>query len=134
MGPHLSESNLRSQAPDQVRVVALDPGVRNFITWFSEDGCGKLGQEDFGRIQRLCKHQDNLLPRAAQAPSKRQRNMRRAAERMTVRIQNLINELHHKTAGSWSTTSTLYCCLTSKHQGWSPGASGGSGQRPSATC
>ena len=100
MGPHLSESNLRSQAPEQVRVrvVALDPGVRNFITWFSEDGCGKLGQEDFGRIQRLCQHQDKLLSRAAQAPSKRRRNMRRAAERMTVRIQNLINELHHKTA------------------------------------
>ena len=98
MGPHLSENNLRSQAPDQVRVVALDPGVRNFITWFSEDGCGKLGQEDFGRIQRLCQHQDNLLSRAARAPSKRRRNMRRAAQRMTVRIQNLINELHHKTA------------------------------------
>ena len=102
MGPHLSESNLRSQAPDQVRVAALDPGVRNFITWFStwfsEDGCGKLGQEDFGRIQRLCQRQDNLLSRAAQAPSKRRRNMRRAAQRMTVRIQNLINELHHKTA------------------------------------
>ena len=98
MGPHLSESNLRSQAPDQARVVALDPGVRNFITWFSEDGCGKLGQEDFGRIQRLCQHQDNLLSRAARTPSKRRRNMRRAAGRMTVRIQNLINELHHKTA------------------------------------
>ena len=98
MGPHITESNLRPQAPDQVRVVALDPGVRNFITWFSEDGCGKLGEQDFGRIQRLCQHQDNLLSRAAQAPSKRRRNMRRAAARMTVRIQNLINELHHKTA------------------------------------
>ena len=29
MGPHISESNLRPQTPDQVRVVALDPGVRN---------------------------------------------------------------------------------------------------------
>ena len=102
MGPHLSESNLESnlqrQRPDQARVVALDPGVRNFITWFSEDGCGKLGEQDFGRIQRLCQHQDNLLSRAARAPSRRRRNMRRAAGRMTVRIQNLINELHHKTA------------------------------------
>ena len=98
LGPHITESNLRPQAPDQVRVVALDPGVRNFITWFSEDGCGKLGEQDFGRIQRLCQHQDNLLSRATQAPSRKRRNMRRAAERMTVRIWNLINELHHKTA------------------------------------
>ena len=98
MGPHISESNLRPQAPDQARVVALDPGVRNFITWFSEDGCGKLGEQDFGRIQRLCQHQDNLLSRATQAPSRKRRNMRRAAARMTVKIQNLVKELHHKTA------------------------------------
>ena len=98
MGPHISESNLRPQTPDQARVVALDPGVRNFITWFSEDGCGKLGEQDFGRIQRLCQHQDNLLSRATQAPSRKRRNMRRAAARMTVRIWNLVNELHHKTA------------------------------------
>ena len=102
MGPHITESNLESnlrpQVPDQVRVVALDPGVRNFITWFSEDGCGKLGEQDFGRIQRLCQHQDNLLSRATQAPSRKRRNMRRAAARMTVRIWNLVNELHHKTA------------------------------------
>ena len=98
MGPHISDSNLNAQTPGQARVVALDPGVRNFIAWFSEDGCGKIGELDFGRIQRLCQHQDNLLSRAAQAPSKRRRNMRRATERMTIRIQNLVNELHHKTA------------------------------------
>ena len=98
MGPHLSESNLQPQTPDQARVVALDPGVRNFITWFSEDGCGKLGEQDFGRIQRLCQHQDNLLSRATQAPSRKRRNMRRAAARMIIKIQNLVNELHHKAA------------------------------------
>ena len=57
MGPHISESNLRSQAPEQVRVVALDSGVRNFITWFSEDGCGELGQEAglYAKVRRNIK-------------------------------------------------------------------------------
>ena len=58
MGPHLSESNLESnlqrQRPDQARVVALDPGVRNFITWFSEDGCGKLGNRKTSDEFRGC--------------------------------------------------------------------------------
>ena len=99
MGPHLNESNLRSQAPDQVRVVALDPGVRNFITWFSEDGCGKLGEDRTSDEFRGCASTRTIccpVPRGRRP--RRRRNMRRAAGRMTVRIQNLINELHHKTA------------------------------------
>ena len=63
---------------------------------------GRLRKTSENRIsdvfRGLCQHQDNLLSRATQAPSRKRRNKCRAAERMTGRIQNLINELHHKTA------------------------------------
>lgn len=83
---------------NQARVVALDPGVRSFLTWYCADSVGKIGEGAFFRIQRLCERLDDLLSRAAKSPSRRRRNMRRAAGRMRVRIENLISELHRQTA------------------------------------
>ena len=83
---------------NQARVVALDPGVRSFLTWYCTDSVGKIGEGAFFRIQRLCERLDDLLSRAAKAPSRKRRNMRRAAGRMRLRIENLINELHRQAA------------------------------------
>ncbi len=85
-------------AENQGRVVALDPGVRTFITFFSETSVGKIGHHDFSKIQRLCQHLDNLYSRISKAKQNQKRRMRKAARRMIIRIQNLISELHHKTA------------------------------------
>ena len=82
----------------QARVVALDPGIRTFLTWFSETDAGKIGQRAFGRIQRLCHHLDDLLSRASKAPRWRKHRMYRAASRMRVRIRDLVAELHHQAA------------------------------------
>ena len=48
------------------RIVALDPGVRDFMTFFAEDCFGWLGEQCINRIQRLCQHCDNLYSRATQ--------------------------------------------------------------------
>ena len=59
---------------------------------------GWLGQQCINRIQRLCQHCDNLLSRATQEKRPLRRALRKAANRIMVKIRNLINELHKKIA------------------------------------
>ena len=87
-----------AERENQARVVALDPGVRSFLTWYCTDSVGKIGEGAFFRIQRLCERLDELLSRAQKSPVRRRRNMRRAAGRMRIRIENLIQELHRRAA------------------------------------
>ena len=92
------DEKLPPQRENQARVVALDPGVRSFLTWYCADSIGKIGEGAFFRIQRLCERLDDLLSRAAKSPARRRRNMRRAAGRMRIRIENLVDELHRQAA------------------------------------
>jgi putative transposase len=87
-----------THADNQGRVVAIDPGVRTFATFFSETSVGKIGEGDFSRIQRLCHHLDDLISRSSKAKSSQKRKMRKAASRMRLKIRDLIDELHHKAA------------------------------------
>ena len=87
------------EAPSGDDVVALDPGVRTFLTYFSETDCGKIGHHAFGRIQRLCHHLDDLISRTDTEPNRyRRRRMRHAQERMRQRISDLVDELHWQSA------------------------------------
>jgi putative transposase len=89
----------RCVAENQGRVVALDPGIRSFQTFYSESGCGKLGAGDFGQIQRLCSYMDDLISRRRLETRRfRKRSLRRAIVSMQVRLRNLVDELHHKVA------------------------------------
>ena len=93
------------ETPSGDGVVALDPGVRTFLTYFSETDCGKLGHHAFGRIQRLCHWLDDLISRTAKEPNRRKRRQMRAAQaRMRQRITNLVDELHWQMA-RWLTSN-----------------------------
>jgi putative transposase len=95
---YLSTPSLHTitQPDNQGRVISLDPGVRSFLTYYHEDGCGKLGEHAIGRITRLCCHLDDLQSRIDQAPSRQKRRMRKAAARLRNRIADLVDEMHWK--------------------------------------
>jgi putative transposase len=87
-----------SSGKNHARVVAIDPGVRTFATFYSDVSCGEIGSGDFSRIQRLAFYMDDLLSRMAKAGKQRKKAMRKALSRMIDKIKNLIDELHHKAA------------------------------------
>lgn len=81
---------------NQGGIVALDPGVRNFLTYFSEDGrFGWLGVHAFDRILNLNLKRDKLLSRLALTKDKKEKcKLKRTLNRTYHRIQDLVDELH----------------------------------------
>lgn len=94
--PH--KQNL-SLPENQGKVVAIDPGVRSFISFYSSEVAGHIGSGDFSRIQRLCFHLDKLVSkRDLCKPKQKRRAMTAAIKRARAKIIHLTQELHHKAA------------------------------------
>ena len=91
---------IKVKKPDSQRlgVVALDPGVRTFISYYSDSCFGKLGESNFRDIYRLCYRLDKTISKRVKADSKARRRIGKAICRIRWRIKDLISELHHKTA------------------------------------
>jgi putative transposase len=94
----VSEKVQPSRTENQGRLVALDPGVRTFMTFFSEDSYGWLGNDSNLYIQKLCFKLDKLVSQISKSPSQPKRRLKKAAGRLRCRIKNLVQELHQKTA------------------------------------
>jgi len=81
------------------RVVALDPGVRTFITFYSENCCGKIGNGDYNKIFKLCLFLDNIISKLSKIKLFYKRSqIKRLINRIRWKIKNLISEIHYKTA------------------------------------
>jgi putative transposase len=82
------------------RVIALDPGVRTFLTGYDGETVLEVGKGDIERIVRLCFHLDKLISRAYQktVKAKQRRSFLRAASRIRIKLRNLVDELHRQTA------------------------------------
>lgn len=81
------------------KVIALDPGVRTFLTGYDGNSFQEFGKADIGRIQRLCSHLDKLMGRIASSKNRKQKRcMLLAANRLRIRIRNLVDECHKQIA------------------------------------
>ncbi|MEG4347513.1 transposase [Microcoleus sp. A003_D6] len=87
-----------SQPSEARSAIALDPGIRTFITGYDSAKVIEIGSGDIGRITRLCQYLDELIGKMARVSAKQRRAMRKAAGRIRSKIQNLIEELHKKAA------------------------------------
>ncbi|NER30050.1 MAG: helix-turn-helix domain-containing protein [Symploca sp. SIO1C4] len=92
----ISEKVQPSVTENQGRMVALDPGVRTFMTFFSENSYGWLGKDSNLHIQKLCFRLDKLVSRISFAKSQLKKRLKKAASRLRCKIKNLVKEIHHK--------------------------------------
>lgn len=78
--------------------VAVDPGIRNFGTYFSADGrFGWVGQRAFERILKLNLRIDKMRSIIAKTEDKRYKfRLRRTIDRLYHKIRDLVDELHWK--------------------------------------
>ena len=81
----------------QNRVVALDVGIRKFLTYYSEDSCGFIGKNVTDRLFRLSKALDDLVSNITKVTGKLKKILKNKADRLRVKIKNLVKELHYKT-------------------------------------
>src|SRR5690606_16092608 len=81
------------------KVIALDPGVRTFMTGYSPEGTTtEWGSGDMQRIFRLCRTHDKLQSKWSQKEVRHRKRYRlkRAARRVRKKIRNLVDEVHKK--------------------------------------
>ena len=99
----------------QYKSVALDPGVKTFQTFYSEEGIiGKLGDETFEDIKRIYFREDKLKSKTSNLKlSKRKKyNIRRRCFLLRTKVKNKVKQLHIKCC-SWLTNTFKYIFLPS---------------------
>ena len=79
-----------------------DSGVRCFQTLFDGNNIIEIGKDSISRIVVLCKRLDSILSQVAKATGRKEKrnrfNLRKKAERLRIKIRNLVDECHKKTA------------------------------------
>lgn len=84
------------------KIIALDPGVRTFLTGFNGNEFLEFGSGDFQRIARLCVHLDTLKSRHDKALGRKFKRfrykLRSAMHSVRLRIKNLRSECHKQVA------------------------------------
>ncbi|KAL6074333.1 Transposase, IS605 OrfB family, central region [Balamuthia mandrillaris] len=100
-GELMGESQAREHRRREAGIIALDPGVRTFMTTYN--GCGEVtewGNADINETGKLCHRLDRMQSKGTKGNHRQRRRLRRAAARLRHRIRHLVDDLHKKLV-SW---------------------------------
>lgn len=91
---------VRVKVPENQRLdsVALDPGVRSFMSYYAPECHGKIASSDFNRIYRLCLGLDKIYSKLSKADVRGRKRLKKASQRLRWKIKDLVDDLHKKTA------------------------------------
>lgn len=90
--------NISLNIKSKDELVALDPGVRTFQTYFSQQECGTIGDNINGDIRKINKRIDKLEALKPTLSAKTRYNIKRRCLLLRSKITNKVNDLHWKTA------------------------------------
>lgn len=94
----LSLKEMRTDKPESNRVIALDPGVRTFLTGYSPDGLLlEIGNGNIEKIYKVAEKIDVLQSVCTKSKATKKRRLRKRCCRLRKRIKNLMSEVHRKT-------------------------------------
>lgn len=79
-------------------IVALDPGVRTFQTYYSQNECGTIGDNVNIEIRKINEKIDKLEALKPNINAKTRYNINRRCLLLRSKITNKVNDLHWKTA------------------------------------
>ncbi|GAA6619532.1 RNA-guided endonuclease InsQ/TnpB family protein [Scytonema sp. NUACC26] len=86
----------------QGKVIALDPGLRTFLTGFDGQCFTEFASGDFAKIAKLCYHLDQLKSQHDKAKggkfNRYRYQLKKAMERVRTRMKNLRSECHKQVA------------------------------------
>jgi len=77
-------------------IIALDPGVRTFMTSYTPNSTSDIGNGACTRLYRLRNLQARLRNKMKRVNSKKKRSIKKAHERISLKIKHLVDELHWK--------------------------------------
>jgi putative transposase len=93
-----------SEPRNSGKTIAIDPGLRCFLTGFDGNSFTEFGKYDLGKIARLCQHLDKMQSKRDRLKgakfSKLRYRLKQAMERVRTKIKNLRSEAH-KQIGSY---------------------------------
>lgn len=84
--------------PIKKRMVALDPGKRTFQTFYSEDECGKLGDDLITRIDIWNERLDHLESIKHTVNARTRNKINRRCRILRAKIRNIMTDAHKKIA------------------------------------
>jgi putative transposase len=78
-------------------VVALDPGVRSFLTYYDGHSVGEIGKNIHVKLRRLSKKMDRISAKRSKSKKSFQKlRLKKAMARIQEQITNIVKDLHYK--------------------------------------